>query len=296
MAMTYGYFNSIDGDRTYDADQMSEYFDGLVSNGVYESVGGALQVLAGSGMNVNVQTGRGIIKCKWLKNDAVLTLAITSAHALLDRWTAVVLKLDITNRSMTITTKDGTPASSPEKPTMQNDSSAVELCLAYIYVSAGATSITHAQITDQRGSSLCPWVTGLITQVNTSTLFLQYQTAYEQMLSSMSTWQASMKSQFDAWLEDLTDELNVDTYIEEYDKSVTYQSAGSQTISLNMTGYTYTSGDIIQVFINGLLGVAGTDYTLNTSAATPTVTPTATAEGTDVEITVYKSRIGYSTT
>ena len=66
MAITYGYFNSVNGDRTYNADQMSEYFDGLVSNGVYESVGGALQVTAGSGMTVNVASGRGIINCKWL--------------------------------------------------------------------------------------------------------------------------------------------------------------------------------------------------------------------------------------
>ena len=142
MAITYGYFNSIDGDRTYNADQMSEYFDGLVSNGVYESVGGALQVLAGENMTVNVQTGRGIIDCKWLKNDAVQILDITQAHVTLNRWTAVVLKLDKVNRQMVITTKDGTAASNPTKPEMQNDSSAVELCLAYVYVGAGATSIS----------------------------------------------------------------------------------------------------------------------------------------------------------
>ena len=63
MSVTYGFFNSVNGDRVYNADQMSEYFNELVSNGVYESVGGALQVVPNTGMNVNVKTGRGIIDC-----------------------------------------------------------------------------------------------------------------------------------------------------------------------------------------------------------------------------------------
>lgn len=71
MPVTYGFFNSVEGDRRYDADQMSNYFKGLISNGVYEGVGSALQVLAGTGMSVNVQTGRAIIDCKWINLDAV---------------------------------------------------------------------------------------------------------------------------------------------------------------------------------------------------------------------------------
>jgi hypothetical protein len=63
--------------------------------------------------------------------------------------------------------------------------------------------------------------------------------------------------------------------------------------SLDMTGYTYEATDIINVYINGLFGVAGTDFTLNTSGATPTVTTTATASGTVVTIDVMKSVIGF---
>ena len=70
MAITYGFFNSMGGDRTYNADQMSEYFSGLISDGVFENVGDALQVIPGDGMTAKVKTGRAIIKCKWLENDA----------------------------------------------------------------------------------------------------------------------------------------------------------------------------------------------------------------------------------
>lgn len=288
MAITYGFFNSVDGDRTYDADQMSKYFDGLVSDGVYESVGGALQVLAmsGGGMAVNVSTGRGLISCKWLSNDTVLTLDITQSHPTLNRWTAVVLRLDKINRLMEITTKDGTAASNPIKPSMQKDSSITELCLAYIYVAAGVTSISQANISDQRGTNLCGFVTGLIEQVDTSELFLQWQTAFD-------NYYAEMTEAFDDWFSTLTSQLNVNTYIQEYNKNVTIGTSGAtNVVALDMTGYTYSADDIIYVYVNGLYD---TTFTLDTTGATPTITTVADVDGTEISIKILKSKIGFST-
>lgn len=286
MAITYGFFNSLNGDRTYDADQMSEYFDGLISNGVYESVGGGLQVLAVSeGMAVNVSTGRALINCKWLNNSAVLTLDITSAHAILNRWTAVIVRLDIVNRLMTITTKDGTPASDPVKPPMQNDASMIEMCLAYIYVAADSGSISQADITDMRGTNLCGWVTGLIEQVDTATLFLQWQTAFDNYYTEMT-------SAFNDWFSTLTDELQVNTFIQKFSKNVVLATGVSNVIPLNMVGYTYDGSDIINVYVNGLYD---NSYTLNTSGQTVTITVGATAEGTEVDIVILKTKIGFDT-
>lgn len=283
MSVSYGYFNSLNGDRVYNADQMSEYFDGLVSNGVYESVGNALQVIAGEGLTVGVQTGRALINCKWIKNDAVLQVSISAAHAVLDRYTAVVIRLDYTNRLVEITTKDGTPASNPTKPVMENSSSAVELCLAYIYVAAATTTITQADIEDARGTAVCPWITGLINQVNTSTLFLQYQTAWQQYYDTMT-------SAFDAWFAALTQELNVNTYIDKYQKKEIFDAGATGVIALDMQGYTYDANDVINVFINGLYADIGEDYTINNDS---TITVNATAAGTVVQIQVLKSRIGF---
>ena len=286
MAVTYGYFNSVDGDRTYNADQMSEYFDGLVSNGVYESVGGGLQVLASEGMTVAVQTGRGVINCKWLKNDSVLPLDITAAHALLNRITSVVLRLDIVNRLMEIDTKDGTNASSPEPPALQNDSEAIELCLANIYVAAGTTSISQADITDMRPSSSCGWVTGLIEQVDTSTLFLQYQAAYE-------NYYATMTAEFEEWFDTLSNKLNINTYIREFEKSVTI--ATNKYVVLDMTNYEYSEADVIYVYINGLLASEGTDWTFSTSGDTPRINVPNTEAGAEVTVKILKSKIGFNT-
>lgn len=46
MAVTYGFFNSVNGDRTYNADQISDYFLKLISNGVFATPSNAMQVQA----------------------------------------------------------------------------------------------------------------------------------------------------------------------------------------------------------------------------------------------------------
>lgn len=288
MAITYGFFNSINGDRTYNADQISTYFEGLVSDGVYEHVGGALQVKAASeGMVVQVLSGRAIVNSKWLSNSATLILDITPAHIVLNRWTAVVLRLDIVNRLMTITTKDGEPATNPIQPSMQKDASMIELCLAYVFVRAGATSITQADIEDTRPTNLCGWITGLIDQVDTSQLFLQYQAAWNNYYNTMT-------AAFNTWFESLVDELNVNTFIQQFTKRVVMQSSSENMIMLDMTGYSYDSSDIVHIYINGLLGVPNVDYVIDTLSSVPIATIAANAVGTDVYIEVLKSKIGFT--
>ena len=44
MSFTYGFYNSKNHDRTYNAEQMSSIFDGLIEDGIYESIGGAFLV------------------------------------------------------------------------------------------------------------------------------------------------------------------------------------------------------------------------------------------------------------
>lgn len=295
MAITYGFFNSLDGDRVYNADQMSEYFQGLISNGVCQNYGAAMVVTAdGSGMTVSVGSGRAYINSKWIKLDNSEELTITNSHVTLNRYTAVCVHLDAGNRLIELLTIDGTPATNPTRPIITNTSTDIYLVLAYVYVGAGVTSIDQSNVTDARSNtSVCGWVSGLIDQVDTETLFLQWETVYNAAVADMQAWELETKTQFDAWFDSLTEELNINTYVEDYSKRVTLSTGTATTINLDMTGYTYTDGDIINVYINGLLGVSGTDYTLNTSGSVPQVTPVPVKIGTEIDIIVYKSRIGF---
>ena len=57
MSVTYGFYNSLNGDRKYNAEQVSSLFDGLIIDGVFASVGMAFAVKATTGITVNVGIG-----------------------------------------------------------------------------------------------------------------------------------------------------------------------------------------------------------------------------------------------
>lgn len=298
MAITYGFFNAVqqsDGsyDRAYNSEQISDMFEGLVSDGVFESVGDALIVKAGDEMTVNVGTGRASIDGHWIKNDAKFNITLAASHLTLNRWSAIIVRLDVTKRTMSILEKGGLNGTNPAKPTMTNSDTIKEKCLAYVYVKAGTSTITQSNITDSRAdTNVCGWVTGIIKQVDTSQLFLQYQTAYEQQLETMQTWETQQKAAFDTWFATLTDQLQVNTYIKKFRKTVT-TTTEKGTFSLDMSGYTYSASDIIFVNVNGVSLIEDYDWIVNTTT-TPVAIDTRVGmdAGNVIEIIALKSQIG----
>ena len=277
MAITYGFFNSVDGDRKYNAEQMSTYFDGLVSDGIFQSVGKKFSVTAGAGLTVNVDTGRALIECHWLKNDNVLTISLDSADVQNDRKDLIVIKLDYSARTMGIEYISGAES-------VKNTETVKYLVLAKITVPAGATTITQANIKDIRGSALCPWVTGLVKQVDTSDLFSQYEKAYEEMVQQMINWWADRRNAFDTWFNSLTTSLNVNLNLTKQEFSYT-TTAETDIIPLVSD---YQNTDILLVHVNGML-FADTEYTIE--AGNIKLAKTITAGNTVTQILI-KSIIG----
>lgn len=96
MSVTYGFYNSLNGDRKYNAEQVSSLFDGLIIDGVFASVGTAFAVKATTGITVNVGIGKAWFNHTWTLNDSILPLEAPEAEVLLDRIDAVVLEVDAT--------------------------------------------------------------------------------------------------------------------------------------------------------------------------------------------------------
>ena len=298
MAITYGFFNATkqsDGtyDRAYNSDQISDMFEGLVSDGVFESIGDAMVVTAKSGMTVQVGTGRASIDGRWIKNDAKMDITLAASNIALNRWSAIVIRLNMSSRTMSIVEKVGTAATNPVKPSLTNSTTVKEKCLAYVYVKAGAGSITQVDITDMRANTaVCGWVTGVIKQVDTSQLFLQYQAAYERQLATMQAWETQQKAAFDTWFSALTDQLQVNTYIKKFRKAIT-TTTEQGTFPLNMSGYTYSASDIIFVNVNGVSLIEDYDWIINTTKSPVAIdTRVGMDAGNVVEIIVLKSQIG----
>ncbi|MEE1171391.1 MAG: hypothetical protein U0K87_03465, partial [Ruminococcus sp.] len=131
------------------------------------------------------------IDSRWLQNDAAYNVTIQAAHATLNRKDIIVARLDYSGRAIGIIAKTGTAAASPVAPGIARNSEYYEMELAEIYVSAGATAITAANITDKRAdTSVCGYVTGLVDQIETSGMWAQLQADFE-------TWFEGIRGQLD---------------------------------------------------------------------------------------------------
>ena len=184
----YGFFNSINGDRLYNADQMSKIFEGLITDGVYESVGDKLAVQPNNGMTIQIATGRGWFNKRWVDNTTPYAITLEASDVTLNRYAAVCIKVDTSDsvRSAEPYIKYSDFASEPVKPTMEHTETLNEYCLGYVYIGAGVTEIAAEHIEDTRGDeSLCGWVTGLIEQLSTATLFTQWEAMFNNWFNGL---------------------------------------------------------------------------------------------------------------
>ena len=294
MAITYGFFNSLNDDRLYNAETFNTYFEGLISSsGVYANVGDKLVVNPGEGLEVLVGSGKARVNNHWIKLSASETLTVTTAHNLFARYDAVTLRWNANTRDVTLQVVAGTPSSNPAKPEPTRDSMNYEIVLAYVLVPANAVSLSSSNIYDQRdNTSVCGYITGLVDQVDISTLFAQYEARFNALENSMVEWQAQQKTQFDTWYYELTDNLTVGAYIMQYNKVVVGGDDVSSTIELDMDGYSYDEDDIIMCNLNGLMLQPTYDYTINTGSTPVTITLNASmTTGNRFEVTVLKSNL-----
>lgn len=275
MVVYCGFFNSVNGDKQYQAEEMCRPYESLISNGVFATPQGTpsdyLQVYASGSMGVTVRPGKGMFFDKWLINDADLFLPIDAAEVTLKRIDSVVVRIDKTEtvRAGTIYIKKGTPSSSPTAPSLERTDYIKEYKLANITINAGVTSITQAVIEDRRPyNEDCGWVTSLIQQVDTSTLWEQ--------------WQAG----FMDWFSRVKDTLASATLIRSY-SSVYYTTEPEETIiPIGISRYN-RDYDILEVHINGLK-LNAEEYTGNNNNTHITLTYGVNV-GTAVSFTVYKS-------
>jgi hypothetical protein len=147
-------------------------------------------------MTIQIATGRGWFNKRWVENSTPYTITLEASDVVLSRYAAICVRVDTNESGRTAQpyVKYSEYGSTPSKPTMERSETVNEYCLAYVYIGAGVNEISEINIEDTRGNSeLCGWVTGLIQQLSTTTLFTQ--------------WEAV----FAAWFDNLQDVINENT-------------------------------------------------------------------------------------
>lgn len=297
MAFKDGFFNSVNGDRLYNAEDVNRFLEGLISsNGIFANVGDEMVVTPSSGMVLNVGTGKAMVNARWCSiTDKPETVTISSAHATLNRIDRIVLRHDVSSREVYLHVIEGANSSNPSIPPIVRNSEYYDISLARVYVAKGATAITANRITDERlNSNVCGYITGLVQQLNTSQFNNQLRAWQAEQEAEFETWEDNQQDSFEAWFSTLTDELTIETFIDEYTKEVTGTGADLATTLLN--GYTYNAKDIFFVSVNGFT-LSKTEYTITPSGSSCTigVNVNSDVETNKLFVRVLKSRIGWDT-
>ncbi len=97
--------------------------------------------------NIEIQPGDALVHGYLYENSATLTKTVGANASGNPRIDTVVLRVDFVAQTVRCVIKQGTPAASPARPTLQQDTSLWEIPLADIAVANGFATITSANIT-----------------------------------------------------------------------------------------------------------------------------------------------------
>jgi len=226
------FYNSVEGDRVYNADDMEEWLRPFFVTGVFN---GQLEVTANDDMSVTVAPGYVNINGKVKRFPSNITLDLETASGTLNRIDSVMVRRDDTERDIDIIVVKGGYAEHPTAPEVVRSGGRYDLKLCDIYVAAGSIGIGQQDITDTRAdSSLCGWVVATVTEINFDQItaqfnayFARYQAmitsqyavylayienleqqgnqAYQSMLSSFQDYQAEQRTRFNELYEEMRD-------------------------------------------------------------------------------------------
>lgn len=288
----YGFFDAINGDRRYNSKNFSDYFEGLIGDGVFAQVGESLRVTPGGGLNVSVGTGRAKVLNRYIKNTSPLTITISAADTVNPRTDAIVVGVNLADRIGEIKVIQGTPNAAADRPAIPSSETLKYYPLAYVKIEANAIEVYASNITDMRGTAECPWVAGLVEQIDTSAIVAQYQaminefeTEAQQSIDLVESESQLVMQNYERqaqesiarineFYETMRDQLQIQTRL----RKLVYELTAVQSFVVDMISYNPET-DILDIYLNGvyLTPISEWDYDQSTN----TVTINRTFSGTN---------------
>lgn len=259
MTVSSGFFNSVNHDRLYDAEQLSSIFDGVIVDGVYENVGEAFNVTAypDAYNTVLVGTGRAWFNHTWTLNDSRFSITLDPPNEMLGRIDAIVIDVnkERDTRKNSIIYLRGDEATPDFPPALINTENHHQYPIAYITRHAEQNGpISQSDIEITVGTGACPIATGVLEAQNLENLM-------QQLDSEFRIWWEGIK--------DLLDEntaTNLQNQIDEINAKLDSDDA--------LVGL--LEKPIAEAFISGDYGISVSSYSVNTPYAYQEVLPTET--------------------
>ena len=196
MPLSSGFYNSVNGDRVYDAEQFGALFDGIISDGVFPNVGDHFLVRPGTNeMAIYVGSGKAWLNRRWVENTADEKLSISAAHASLDRIDSIVLSVDNNKavRAARLEVLTGQASGSPQAPLPTDTPGKKYMVLANIRVLKAARQISPEHVSSRvgyGGSNGAPYIGGPANTIDLAGL------------------QNKLQGEFDTWFKAVRDALS----------------------------------------------------------------------------------------
>ena len=148
MAVTSGFFNAIDHDRLYNAEDVGSLLDGIISDGILNTYGSHFEVTHDVGLDIIVGSGRGWFKQTWVKNDDNISLTAEANVTGNVRYDTVVIDVNKTDavRANTIIIVKGT--SDPAGADLIDEAAHKQYPLANLVIDASGNDISD--VVDRR--------------------------------------------------------------------------------------------------------------------------------------------------
>ena len=259
MTVSSGFFNSVNHDRLYDAEQLSSIFDGVIVDGVYENVGEAFNVTAypDAYNTVLVGTGRAWFDHTWTLNDSRFSITLDPPNEMLGRIDAIVIDVnkERDTRKNSIIYLKGDEATPDFPPTLINTENHHQYPIAYITRHAEQNGpISQSDIEITVGTGACPIATGVLEAQNLENLMQQ------------------LDSEFRIWWEGIRDLLDENT--------ATNLQNQIDEINAKLDSDTALVGllekPIAEAFMSGNYGLNVSSYSVDTPYAYQELLPTET--------------------
>lgn len=213
MAETYSFFNSVQGDRKYNAAHWASYFNKLVTNGIFNG-GENLRVHATTPetYQVRVASGYGWINGYLYQNQGDKNITVDVADGVLNRKDIIVLRLNLAERNMETILIKGAPSATPVAPALTRTENIYDLQLAEIMVRKAATTIKETDVTDTRlNTQKCGLVNSLI-QADTTAIFNQFEAWYNTKTVEYENAWATFEIEAQSWVDALKAQIEFDDH------------------------------------------------------------------------------------
>lgn len=237
-------------DRASSAADLQGIFGRFFSDGVTMDTGAALQVVAGSGMNVTVKPGWCCIKGTFGVEDKDRTLAVQGSDPSQDRIDTVVARWNrnVNARYVELYVVKGTPAPKPTRPALTRNASVHEIGLADVFIPAGSGAITQQRITDTRletgrCGAMAPFeeidTAEVVEQINA--FFADYKARAEREYGDYKT---QNQAAFGQWFDSIKGKLDGDaaTKLQKQIDDITYYYVQDGTLFVPNTSTSVSDG------------------------------------------------------